>query len=70
MSHTPGHSHSAAAWQFRKATAPLGAKAASKWVGDCYLLACATASDAALFTFDRALAEFAGKHGYAAIVPA
>jgi toxin-antitoxin system PIN domain toxin len=55
---------------FREATAPFGAKPASKWVGDCYLLACSRQSGATLLTFDRALLETARKHGYAAIIPA
>ena len=54
---------------FREATAPLAAKAASKWVGDCYLLAYAKESQAALVTFDRPLVQFARKRGHAAIVP-
>ena len=55
---------------FREATAPFAAKPASKRVGDCYLLAYARESHATLVTFDRALAAFARRHGYAAIVPA
>jgi toxin-antitoxin system PIN domain toxin len=54
---------------FRKATAPFAALPASKWVGDCYLLAYATESGAALVTFDRALLDLARKHGYAAVAP-
>jgi len=55
---------------FREATAPFDTKPASKWVGDCYLLAYAKQSDAALVTFDQALRAFARKRGCAAIVPA
>jgi toxin-antitoxin system PIN domain toxin len=55
---------------FRDATAPFAAKRASKWVGDCYLLAYSKESDTTLVTFDRALLEAARKHGYAAIMPA
>jgi len=55
---------------FREATAPFAAKPASKWVGDCYLLAFSKQSGAALVTFDKALHEAARKHGYAAIIPA
>ena len=55
---------------FREATAPFAAQPASKWVGDCYLLAYSKQSGAALVTFDKALLEAARKHGYAAIVPA
>jgi len=55
---------------FRQATEPFAAKPASKWVGDCYLLAYAKESDAVLVTFDKALLEVARKHGYAAVAPA
>ena len=55
---------------FREATAPFAAKPASKWVGDCYLLAFSRESRAMLVTFDSALLAFARRHGYAAIVPA
>jgi len=55
---------------FREATAPFAQQAASKWVGDCYLLAYSKESSAALVTFDRALLALARKHGYAAILPA
>jgi hypothetical protein len=55
---------------FREATAPFAAKPASKWVGDCYLLAFSKQSGAALVTFDKALHEAARKHGHAAIIPA
>jgi hypothetical protein len=55
---------------FREATASFAAKPASKWVGDCYLLAVSNQSGAALVTFDKTLFEAARKHGYAAIVPA
>jgi toxin-antitoxin system PIN domain toxin len=55
---------------FRETTAPFAVKQASKWVGDCYLLAYAKQSDAVLVTFDKALLEAARKHGYRAIMPA
>ena len=55
---------------FREATAPFAAKPASKWVGDCYLLAYARQSDASLVTFDKALLEIARKYRYDAILPA
>ena len=55
--------------EFRKATHPFAAKQASKWVGDCWLLAFAEASNAQLVTFDRALHEFARKQGNAAVRP-
>jgi uncharacterized protein len=54
---------------FRKATAPFAKQSASKWVGDCYLLAHAVESDATLATFDKALLALAGRFGHAAIVP-
>ena len=55
---------------FREATVPSAAQPASKWIGDCFLLAYARQTDAALVTFDKALYEFARKHRCAAIVPA
>ena len=54
---------------FREATAPFAGKAASKWVGDCYLLAYARQSHATLVTFDRALFDLARKQGYSAVIP-
>jgi toxin-antitoxin system PIN domain toxin len=56
--------------EFRRATQPFASKQASKWVGDCWLLAFAAAADAQLVTFDRALYEFARKQGNSAVVPA
>jgi toxin-antitoxin system PIN domain toxin len=55
---------------FRQATEPFASKPASKWVGDCYLLAYAKESAAILVTFDKALLELARKHEYSAIAPA
>lgn len=55
---------------FREATSPFAAKPASKLVGDCYLLAWAVQSGAALVTFDRALSDLARKQGHAAVIPA
>ena len=54
---------------FRLATEPFGAKPASKWVGDCWLLAFAQAGHSRLITFDQALWEFALKQGHAAVRP-
>jgi toxin-antitoxin system PIN domain toxin len=54
---------------FREATAPFAGKPASKWVGDCYLLAYASQCHAALATFDRALYELAAKQGCSAVIP-
>jgi toxin-antitoxin system PIN domain toxin len=55
---------------YRAATEPFAAKAASKWVGDCWLLAYAESSQASLVTFDRTLYEFALKQGNSAVIPA
>jgi toxin-antitoxin system PIN domain toxin len=55
---------------FRKATAPFAAAPATKWVGDCYLLAYSQESEASLVTFDAALVQFARKRGCTAILPA
>lgn len=54
---------------FRKATAPFWKQPASKWVGDCYLLAYSKESGAHLVTFDKALLEAARKYGYNALLP-
>jgi toxin-antitoxin system PIN domain toxin len=54
---------------FRTATQPFAGKAASKWVGDCWLLAYAEATHARLVTFDQALCELARKQGNRAVVP-
>jgi predicted nucleic acid-binding protein len=54
---------------FRQATEPFAGKPASKWVGDCWLLACATGNQATLVTFDRALYEFSRKQGQLAVIP-
>jgi toxin-antitoxin system PIN domain toxin len=55
---------------FRAATAPFAARQASKWVGDCYLLAFSKESQTTLVTFDRQLLAFARKKGYPAVMPA
>ena len=55
---------------FRHATEPFAAKQASKWIGDCYLLAYARESQAVLVTFDAALQAQARKQGHAAVLPA
>jgi uncharacterized protein len=54
---------------FRETTEPFAAKPASKWVGDCYLLAYARHSQATLVTFDTALRAHARRLGYPAIMP-
>jgi hypothetical protein len=55
---------------FRQATEPFAAKAASKWVGDCWLLAFAQATHSRLVTFDQALCDYARKQGHDAVRPA
>jgi toxin-antitoxin system PIN domain toxin len=55
---------------FREATAPFAARRASKWVGDCYLLACAQESGATLATFDRRLLAHARQQGCSVVAPA
>jgi uncharacterized protein len=55
---------------FRQATEPFARQPATKWVGDCYLLAYSKESEASLVTFDVALLKFARKRGCAAILPA
>jgi len=55
---------------FREATARFGKQPASKWVGDCYLLACAKESDATLATFDAALLRAARAQHCRAVIPA
>jgi len=54
---------------FRQATEPFSSQRASKWIGDCYLLAFAKQTGATLVTFDKALLNLARKHHYAAIIP-
>ena len=54
---------------FRAAMAPFASKPASKWVGDCYLLAYAKHSSATLVTFDQALHNLAARQSCPAIIP-
>ena len=54
---------------FREATAPFATKAASKWLGDCYLLAYAKQSHATLATFDKALHLLARKQHCRVVEP-
>jgi predicted nucleic acid-binding protein len=54
---------------FRRVTQPFAAKPASKWIGDCYLLAFALCAGATLVTFDRALARLADEQGCRAVIP-
>ena len=55
--------------EFRKATKPFASQPASKWVGDCWVLASAVGNDATLVTFDRALYDLARKQGHSAALP-
>jgi toxin-antitoxin system PIN domain toxin len=55
--------------EFRKATAPFASKPASKWVGDCWIVASAVGNIATLVTFDKALHDFARKQGHPAVIP-
>ncbi|MGB9030771.1 MAG: TA system VapC family ribonuclease toxin [Acidobacteriaceae bacterium] len=55
--------------EFRQAMEPFAGKPASKWVGDCWLLAFAAAAGAELVTFDRALFDFGRKWGQAVVMP-
>jgi toxin-antitoxin system PIN domain toxin len=54
---------------FRQATGPFSREPASKWIGDCYLLAFAHETDAALVTFDRLLHRRALQMKYAVLLP-
>jgi predicted nucleic acid-binding protein len=55
--------------EFREATAPFATKPASKWLGDCWLLASANGIKATLVTFDRALYQHARKQGHSVVLP-
>jgi predicted nucleic acid-binding protein len=54
---------------FREATAPFAGKTASKYIGDCYLVAYARQCQATLVTFDDALRSLARKLGHSAVIP-
>jgi len=54
---------------FRETMVPFASQPASKWVGDCYLLAYAKHIHAALVTFDTALHALAHKQVHRAIMP-
>lgn len=54
---------------FRQATVPFAVEHASKWIGDCYLLAFAAAAGATLVTFDKALAAHARRQHCHALIP-
>ena len=53
----------------RYATAPFFGKPASKWIGDCYLLALAKETGSTLVTFERALFDMGNKRDYAMVIP-
>ncbi|MGA8108092.1 MAG: TA system VapC family ribonuclease toxin [Acidobacteriaceae bacterium] len=53
----------------REAMKPFETQPSSKAVGDCWLLAFAAGTGAALVTFDRALHDFARKCGQGAVMP-
>jgi toxin-antitoxin system PIN domain toxin len=55
--------------EFREATEPFATKPASKWIGDCWLLASANSIKATLVTFDRALYQQARKQGHSVVIP-
>jgi predicted nucleic acid-binding protein len=55
--------------EFREATEPFASKPASKWIGDCWLLASANGIKATLVTFDRALYQHARKQGHSVVIP-
>jgi hypothetical protein len=54
---------------FREATAGCAGQAASKCVGDGYLMAYSGECRAALVTFDQALFALARDRGFSAVVP-
>jgi toxin-antitoxin system PIN domain toxin len=54
---------------FREATEPLATQPASKAIGDCWMLAFSAATGATLVTFDKALYDFARKHGQEVAMP-
>ena len=53
----------------REATKPFASQAASKAVGDCYLLAFARTARSSLVTFDTALHGLAGRQGTRCVLP-
>jgi toxin-antitoxin system PIN domain toxin len=54
---------------FRDATSSFAAKPATKWVGDCYLLAYAKCTGSTLVTFDRGLHQLARREHCDTIIP-
>ena len=55
--------------EFRDATKPFAAQAASKVIGDCYLLAYAKSTRSVLVTFDVALTGVAARQGLRTVIP-
>jgi predicted nucleic acid-binding protein len=55
--------------EFRRVTEPFGARPASKWIGDDWLLASSNGLQSTLVTFDKALYRHARKHGYSVMMP-
>jgi toxin-antitoxin system PIN domain toxin len=55
--------------EVRRISGRLGRRAASKWLGDAYLLAFARQAGAALVTFDEALELFGREMGYDVVRP-
>jgi len=55
--------------EFRKTMQPFMTKPATKWIGDCWVMACAVGNVATLVTFDKALHDFARKQGHPAVIP-
>jgi uncharacterized protein len=54
---------------FRQATNTFASQQASKWIGDCYLIAYAGELKASLITFDRKLAALAAKQKVGSLIP-
>jgi hypothetical protein len=54
---------------FRRVTEPFGARTASKWIGEGWLLASSNGLQSTLVTFDKALYQQARKQGYSVVMP-
>jgi toxin-antitoxin system PIN domain toxin len=54
---------------FRQLTESFTKQQATKALGDCWLLACASGIDATLVTFDRALYDYSRKQGCLSVTP-
>lgn len=55
--------------EFRRVTEPFGARPASKWISDGWLLASSNGLQSTLVTFDKALYQHARKQGYSVVMP-